>query len=54
MRVLVQAYRKTKATANATGLTKKLLDWKIPTIEEALAVPAFRAQESAVAAATKN
>ncbi|HEY6306754.1 MAG TPA: tetratricopeptide repeat protein [Candidatus Angelobacter sp.] len=50
MRLLVQAYRKTKATANAALLTKKLLDWKIPTIEEALAVPAFRAQENTVTA----
>jgi tetratricopeptide (TPR) repeat protein len=50
MRLLVQAYRKTKATANAALLTKKLLDWKLPTIEEALAVPAFRAQENTVTA----
>jgi tetratricopeptide (TPR) repeat protein len=50
MRLLVQAYRKTKATTNAAVLTKKLLDWKIPTIEEALAVPAFRVQESTVTA----
>jgi tetratricopeptide (TPR) repeat protein len=54
MRLLVQAYRKTQATANAAALTKKLSDWKIPTIEEALAVPAFRAQESAVATTGKN
>jgi tetratricopeptide (TPR) repeat protein len=50
MRLLVVAYRKTKATAKATVMTKKLLDWRIPTIEEALVVPAFRAQEAAVTA----
>jgi tetratricopeptide (TPR) repeat protein len=50
MRLLVQAYRKTKATTNAAILTKKLLDWKIPTIEEALAVPPFKVQESTVTA----
>jgi tetratricopeptide (TPR) repeat protein len=50
MKLLVQAYRKTKATNNAAALSKKLLDWRIPTIEEALAVPAFRAQESPVTA----
>jgi tetratricopeptide (TPR) repeat protein len=50
MRLLVQAYRKTKASNNAATLTKKLLDWRIPTIEEALAVPAFRVQENNVTA----
>ncbi len=50
MKLLVTAYRKTKATDNAAVLTKKLLEWKIPTIEEALAVPAFRAQEGVVRA----
>jgi tetratricopeptide (TPR) repeat protein len=49
MRLLVQAYRKTKATANAEALTRKLADWRVPTIEEALAVRAFRAEESALA-----
>ena len=50
MRLLVIAYRKTKATANAAVMTKKLLEWRIPTIEEALVVPAFRAQETPVTA----
>jgi hypothetical protein len=50
MKLLVTAYRKTKATANATTLSKKLIDWRIPTIEEALAVAAFRAQENVVTA----
>jgi Tfp pilus assembly protein PilF len=48
MRLLVAAYRKTKASANAAVMTKKLLEWRIPTIEEALVVPAFRAQEMPV------
>jgi tetratricopeptide (TPR) repeat protein len=50
MKLLVTAYRKTKATDRAATLTKRLIDWKIPTIEEALAVPAFRAQENMVTA----
>jgi len=45
----VTAYRKTGFAADARALSKKLMDWKIPTIEETLAVPAFRAQEAAVA-----
>jgi tetratricopeptide (TPR) repeat protein len=50
MRLLVVAYRRTNATVNAAAMTKKLLEWRIPTIEEALVVPAFRAQEAAVTA----
>jgi Flp pilus assembly protein TadD len=50
IRLLVTAYRKTHATAQAEALRKRLLDWKIPTIEEALAVPAFRAQEGMLSA----
>lgn len=50
MKLLVTAYRKTKATANAATLSKRLIDWRIPTIEEALAVSAFRAQENVVTA----
>jgi tetratricopeptide (TPR) repeat protein len=45
MRLLVIAYRKTRATAEAAALTHKLIEWRIPTIEEALVVPAFRAEE---------
>ena len=50
MRLLVTAYRKTKALAEAKALGHKLQEWRIPTIEEALVVPAFRAQQSVVAA----
>lgn len=50
MKLLVVAYRKTKATANAAVVAKKLLEWRIPTIEEALVVPAFRVQEAPVTA----
>jgi hypothetical protein len=50
LRLLVTAYRKTRATGPAEVLRKRLLDWKIPTIEEALAVPAFRAQEGIISA----
>jgi len=50
IRQLVTAYRKTRATAQAEALRKRLLDWKIPTVEEALAVPAFRAQEGMLSA----
>jgi tetratricopeptide (TPR) repeat protein len=49
IKLLVTAYRKTGFAADARALSKKLMDWKIPTIEETLAVPAFRAQEAAVA-----
>lgn len=45
MRLLVAAYRKTKANAEAAALSHKLVEWRIPTIEEALVVSAFRAEE---------
>lgn len=45
MRLLVAAYRKTKANSEAAALSHKLVEWRIPTIEEALVVPAFRAEE---------
>jgi hypothetical protein len=50
MKLLVTAYRKTGFTAEAKALSKKLMDWKIPTTEEALTVPEFRSQEAAMAA----
>jgi tetratricopeptide (TPR) repeat protein len=50
MRLLVAAYRKTRSTAQAETEARRLLQWKIPGIEEALAVGAFRAQENAVTA----
>jgi hypothetical protein len=50
IRLLISADRKANAKAAAEEWRVKLLDWKIPTIEEALTVFAFRAQESAVAA----
>jgi tetratricopeptide (TPR) repeat protein len=50
MRLLVVGYRKTKATAEAAALSHKLQEWRIPTIEEALVVRAFRAQEAVVTA----
>jgi tetratricopeptide (TPR) repeat protein len=49
MRLLVAAYRKTRS-AQAETATHRLSEWKIPSIEEALAVPAFRAEETAVTA----
>ena len=49
MRLLVTAYRKSGFTADAKNLGKKLVNWKIPAIEEALAVPEFRSQEAALA-----
>src|SRR5262249_13725178 len=50
MKLLVTAYRKTRSADHATPLARRLSQWKIPSIEEALAVPAFRAQENAVTA----
>jgi tetratricopeptide (TPR) repeat protein len=49
MRLLVAAYRKTRS-AQAETAAHRLSEWKIPSIEEALAVPAFRAEETAVTA----
>lgn len=49
MKLLVTAYRKSGFTADGKTLSKRLVNWKIPTIEEALAVPEFRSQEAALA-----
>jgi tetratricopeptide (TPR) repeat protein len=38
MKLLITAYHETGASDEAAGLSKKLLGWKIPSIEEALAV----------------
>ncbi|HYL11274.1 MAG TPA: tetratricopeptide repeat protein [Candidatus Acidoferrales bacterium] len=46
MKLLVAAYRKTGAAEQAEAMSKKLLNWKIPGIEEALAVSAFRTEEA--------
>ena len=50
MKLLVAAYRKTRSSTQAATEAQRLLQWKIPSIEEALAVPAFRAEETAVTA----
>lgn len=42
MKVLVTAYDKSKARPQAKNLFKKLHDWKIPSIEEALVVPGLK------------
>jgi tetratricopeptide (TPR) repeat protein len=47
MKVLVSAYEKSGAGEQAKALQKKLGEWRIPTIEEALVVPGPRRQESA-------
>ena len=44
MKVLVTAYEKSKAKDRAVRLRKKLQEWKIPGIEEALVVPGLQAQ----------
>ncbi|HKF23724.1 MAG TPA: tetratricopeptide repeat protein [Candidatus Angelobacter sp.] len=49
MKVLITAYEKNKAHDQAVALQKKLENWKIPSIEEALVVPALHAQDGAVA-----
>ena len=49
IRLLITAEQKANAKAAAEEWRVKLLDWKIPTVEEALTVPLYRAQESAVA-----
>jgi tetratricopeptide (TPR) repeat protein len=48
MKVLVTAYEKNKARNQANVLKKRLEDWKIPSIEEALVVSQLRAQDSGV------
>jgi tetratricopeptide (TPR) repeat protein len=49
IRLLITAEQKANAKAPAEEWRVKLLDWKIPTVEEALTVFPYRAQESAVA-----
>ncbi|HLW51703.1 MAG TPA: tetratricopeptide repeat protein [Candidatus Angelobacter sp.] len=50
MKLLVIAYRKTHAVAQAANMARTLMLWKIPSMEEVLTVQAFRAQETAVTA----
>ncbi len=50
MKLLVTAYEKAHANSQAEEWRKRLLDWKIPTVEEALVVFAYRAQQHPVAA----
>jgi tetratricopeptide (TPR) repeat protein len=49
IRLLITASQKANAKASAEEWRVKLLDWKIPTVEEALTVPLYRAQQSALA-----
>jgi tetratricopeptide (TPR) repeat protein len=49
IRLLITADQKANAKASAEEWRVKLLDWKIPTVEEALTVSLYRAQESAIA-----
>ena len=49
IRLLVTADQKANAKAAAEEWRVKLLDWKIPTVEEALVVSLYRAQQTAVA-----
>jgi tetratricopeptide (TPR) repeat protein len=49
IRLLVTADQKANAKAPAEEWHAKLLDWKIPTVEEALVVPLYKTQQSAVA-----
>jgi tetratricopeptide (TPR) repeat protein len=48
MQLLVNAYEKNGNAQQAAALRKKLAEWRIPSVEEALVVPSFRSQ-SAVA-----
>ena len=50
IRLLITADQKANAKASADEWRVKLLDWKIPTVEEALVVFAYKTQQSAVAA----
>jgi tetratricopeptide (TPR) repeat protein len=53
IKLLVTAYEKAGNKAQADEWRKRLIDWKIPTVEEALTVFAFRAQQQGVVAAKK-
>ena len=48
MKVLVMAYEKSKARDQAKALQKKLEEWKIPSIEEALVVPQLHSGDGPV------
>jgi tetratricopeptide (TPR) repeat protein len=50
IRLLITADQKANAKVLAEEWRVKLLDWKIPTVEEALVVPAYKTQQAAVAA----
>lgn len=49
IRLLIIAQEKANAKAPAEEWRVKLLDWKIPTVEEALTVPLYKAQQTALA-----
>lgn len=49
IRLLINAEQKANAKAPAEEWRVKLLDWKIPTVEEALVVPLYKTQQSALA-----
>ncbi|HEX3587283.1 MAG TPA: hypothetical protein VH024_14880, partial [Candidatus Angelobacter sp.] len=49
IRLLITAEQKANAKAAAEEWRVKLLDWKIPTVEEALTVPLFRTQQGIAA-----
>jgi hypothetical protein len=53
IRLLITAEQKANAKASAEEWRVKLLDWKIPTVEEALTVFVYRAQQQGVVAAKK-
>jgi tetratricopeptide (TPR) repeat protein len=46
MQALLNSYEKSGNTQQAAALRKKLSQWRIPSVEEALIVPSFRAQEA--------
>lgn len=48
LKLLVIACEKNHAKARAAALRQKLMDWKIPSIEEALVVPSLRVQKAPV------
>ncbi|HEY2359965.1 MAG TPA: hypothetical protein VGK36_02530, partial [Candidatus Angelobacter sp.] len=50
IRLLITADQKANAKGPAEEWRVKLLDWKIPTVEEALVVPVYKTQQAAVAA----
>jgi hypothetical protein len=50
MKALLAAYEKSSANDKAQALRKKLMIWRIPSVEEAMVFPELHSKDSAVQA----